>query len=193
MQHCAINETEDAEKRDTKRRNIFMDREWEKFKGGPAVAMKDRIHVTINAKGMILLNANVHRLLGKPTAVNLYFNRQRDQIAVEPAHPRLDLVFPVREKEPVFLHLRQSLLQTFRYQNAVHPGFHPGRDGPERSAAPRPFSNHDRRRLDPQRKNACVNKKTLRLPKQPGTPPFLWLQPPYFRKGSTFRRTTQFH
>ena len=102
MQHCAINETVVAG-RDTKRRNIFfMDREWEKFKGGPAVAMKDRIHVTINAKGMILLNANVHRLLGKPTAVNLYFNRQRDQIAVEPAHARLDLVFPVREKDPYF-------------------------------------------------------------------------------------------
>lgn len=37
--------------------------------------------------------------MGRPEAIHLYFNRQRDTIAVSPAaSPRLGDVFPVREK-----------------------------------------------------------------------------------------------
>ena len=61
--------------------------------------MRERIHVTMNKCGIILLNQNAHRLLGQPRAVNLYFNRKRDMIGVERAHERLELVFPVKQKD----------------------------------------------------------------------------------------------
>ena len=76
---------------------MTLDREYEKFKGGPTPQGRDRLHVTINSRGQILLNKAVHRELGSPAAINLYFNRPKDIIAIEPTHPRLPLVFPLRE------------------------------------------------------------------------------------------------
>lgn len=75
-----------------------LDREWEKFRGGPLAASRDRLHVTMNRSGRIYMNANTHRLLGRPAAVNLYFNRAKDSIALAPApSPRVPEVFPVTE------------------------------------------------------------------------------------------------
>ncbi len=72
-----------------------LDREWERFTGGPTPTVRDRIHVTMNANGKIYLNANTHRLLGRPTGVYLYFNRRKDAIALEPTGPRMPEAFPV--------------------------------------------------------------------------------------------------
>lgn len=73
-----------------------LDREWEKFRGGPVAASRDRLHVTMNRSGRIYMNANTHRLLGRPTSVYLYFNRAKDSIALAPApSPRVPEVFPV--------------------------------------------------------------------------------------------------
>ena len=80
-----------------------LDREWEKFTGGPFVAFQDRIHVTLDGKGKLLLNRNVHRLLGKPEAVMLYFNRKKDTIGISPAHARLAEAFPVRPSGESFV------------------------------------------------------------------------------------------
>ncbi len=77
---------------------MSMEREWEKFKGGPTVAKQNRLHVTMDRKGVIFMNGNMHRVLGKPAAVALYYNREKDMIAVEPANPRLEQNFPVRQK-----------------------------------------------------------------------------------------------
>lgn len=76
-----------------------MDREWEKFRGGPTQATRDRMHVTLSRRGLIYMNANTYRLLGRPTGVYLYFNRAKDSIAVEPASPRLPETFPVRRRQ----------------------------------------------------------------------------------------------
>jgi hypothetical protein len=75
-----------------------LDREWEKFNGGPTQSLRDRLHVTLSKKGIILMNRNAHRLIGKPEGVNLYYHRKTDTIAIEPAHARLPLVFPVKER-----------------------------------------------------------------------------------------------
>lgn len=78
---------------------MVLDREWEKFKGGPTQALEERVHVTINGKGHLYFNSNAYRLIGRPEAVHLYFNRQRDTIAVSPAaSARLNDAFPVKEK-----------------------------------------------------------------------------------------------
>lgn len=72
-----------------------MDREFERFHGGPNEAASKRIHVTISPAKLILLNRNVYHLLGKPAAVYLNYSRTRDIIAIEPASPRLPESFPV--------------------------------------------------------------------------------------------------
>lgn len=74
-----------------------LDRKYEKFRGGPTIAKTDRVYSTINKRGMIFLNANLHRMVGKPGAVYLYFNREKDHIVLEPTSPRLPEAFPVRE------------------------------------------------------------------------------------------------
>jgi hypothetical protein len=54
------------------------------------------MHVTLSALGVIYLNRNTHRLMGKPAAVELYYSRQRDTIAIKPGSPRIDDNFPVK-------------------------------------------------------------------------------------------------
>lgn len=79
-----------------------MDREFEKFRGGPTQSTSDRIHVTINKENVIGMNDNLYRMLGKPLAVYLYFSRVKDIIAIEPvSSPRLPESFPVKEKNSV--------------------------------------------------------------------------------------------
>jgi len=82
---------------------MLLDRQFEKFIGGPTVASRDRMHVTISHKGLIYLNANTHRMLGRPVAANLYFNRVKDQIALEPTSARLPGVFPIHVKHEGFI------------------------------------------------------------------------------------------
>lgn len=70
---------------------------WERFDGGPVRSHKERVHITLSDRSVIFMNRNLHWLIGRPTAVNLYYNRDLNQIAIEAANPRLPNVFPVRE------------------------------------------------------------------------------------------------
>ncbi|MEP7076332.1 MAG: hypothetical protein ABI878_11035 [Acidobacteriota bacterium] len=72
-----------------------MDREFEKFAGGPNEAIAKRIHVTITPAKLIRLNRNMYEQMGKPSAVHLGYSRTRDVIAIEEASPRLSDSFPV--------------------------------------------------------------------------------------------------
>lgn len=62
-----------------------IDRQCEKFMGGPTVAYRERVHVTLGRGGKIFLNAKAHGMMGRPGAVFLYFNRQKDMIVLEPS------------------------------------------------------------------------------------------------------------
>lgn len=74
-----------------------MEREFEKFRGGPTQDPAQRIHVTINKDNVIGLNRNCYHLLGKPPAVYLYFSRGKDVIAIEPTpNARSSEAFPVK-------------------------------------------------------------------------------------------------
>ena len=64
-----------------------MDRDFEKFHGGPTEAASKRMHVTISPAHL--------NLLGRPAAVYLHYSRTRDVIALEPSSPRLPESFPV--------------------------------------------------------------------------------------------------
>lgn len=75
---------------------MALERDFEKFTGGPVIATRDRMHVTLSALGVIYLNQNTHRLLGNPAAAALYYSREKDTIAIEPASPRQEQNFPVK-------------------------------------------------------------------------------------------------
>ena len=60
-----------------------LDRQCEKFMGGPTVPFRERAHVTINWKGAIFLNQKAHAMMGRPLAVYLYYNREKDMIILE--------------------------------------------------------------------------------------------------------------
>ena len=75
-----------------------LERHFEKFTAGPTVAKQKRIRVTLRPDGVIYLNANMYRILGKPEAVALYYSRDADTIAIQPANPRIEEHFPLLPK-----------------------------------------------------------------------------------------------
>ncbi|MBK9155718.1 MAG: hypothetical protein IPM25_16175 [Chloracidobacterium sp.] len=69
----------------------------EKFMGGPTPSTYDRLHVTINRAGLIRLNDNCYRLLGRPPAFYLYYSKEDNVIALEPVHSAsAPAAFPVK-------------------------------------------------------------------------------------------------
>ena len=77
---------------------MTLERNWEKFNGGPALSVRsarETLRVTINQKGLIYMNARAYQALGRPKAVAIYYNREDDAIALEPAYPRFIQNFPV--------------------------------------------------------------------------------------------------
>ena len=56
-----------------------------------------RLHVSMCRRGIIYLNQTVYRMMGGPAAVRLYYNRERDQIALQPSIERVAISFPVRQ------------------------------------------------------------------------------------------------
>jgi len=78
---------------------MTLDKEWEKFRGGPANRVGEEVRVTINKRGMIYLNTKAHKAIGSPAAVAIYYNREADSIALEPAYPRFVENFKVVKKQ----------------------------------------------------------------------------------------------
>ena len=62
----------------------ILDRQCEKFMGGPTKPYRERVHVTIKSSGAIFLNQKAHKMMGRPLAVYLYYNRPKDMIVLEP-------------------------------------------------------------------------------------------------------------
>jgi hypothetical protein len=71
-----------------------LNTEWEKFEGGPIAATQDRMHITINDKGVIFLNGNAYKFFGRPPAVNLYYNRVKNVMRWNPQMRIWPKVFP---------------------------------------------------------------------------------------------------
>jgi hypothetical protein len=79
----------------------MLERNFEKFHGGPAARLGQMAEprVTINRRSLIYLNRKAYELLGSPKAVALYYSREDDSIAIEPAYPRFAENFPVISKQ----------------------------------------------------------------------------------------------
>jgi hypothetical protein len=51
--------------------------------GGPTLPFQERVHITLDGKGRIFLNQKAHKMMGRPLAVYLYYNRSKDMIILE--------------------------------------------------------------------------------------------------------------
>lgn len=111
---------------------MAFDRAWQRFNGGPNESLKSRVHVTINRFGNVLLNQRAFERLGRPEAVNLYYNPDLDSIGLESASPRLPQAFPIKAQgkaggwrinaAPFLRHFGIQLDKTYRFINPRFQG-----------------------------------------------------------------------
>jgi len=76
-----------------------MYRRWNEFQGAPNKYRKDPPHVTLNEKGVILLNKIAFESFGSPNAVTLLYDRTNGVIGLKPAEPDAPNAFPVKGKQ----------------------------------------------------------------------------------------------
>lgn len=72
---------------------------WEVFDDGPTLPFEERVHVTLNYKNVIHLNATVFERLGKPEAAVLMFDKVNSVIGINPAPATLPNAFRLKEKK----------------------------------------------------------------------------------------------
>ena len=116
---------------------MVMDKEWEKFHGGPTAPRDKRMHAAVTRQGQIVINENIFRLIGKPDAVYIYFNRARKQIALESTSARFSEAFPVKpmktsgyriQAAPFMRHHGIRITERLKFARPdLGPGGHPGR------------------------------------------------------------------
>lgn len=79
-----------------------MARHWERFMEGPFIPSRGRMHVTLNRKGVFLMNQNAYEALGKPKAVVLFFERATSMIGISREHERLRESFPMNLRQDMY-------------------------------------------------------------------------------------------
>ena len=72
---------------------------WTEFQGGPNRARRDEARVTLNSRGVMLLNKMAYEVLGMPAAVKLLYDEDRRVIALKPEDIRRNNAFPVKQKD----------------------------------------------------------------------------------------------
>lgn len=77
-----------------------MDRDFERFRGGPNEALQSRVYVTLSPTRNIVLNRNAYERFGRPGAVRFYYSRKRDCIGLERVSPHFNDAFPVVPNGP---------------------------------------------------------------------------------------------
>ena len=77
---------------------MIIIRDWEEFDGGPSEQRRRRMYVTLNKRGMILINNGMFAAMGNPEAALLLYDRRNKTIGVRPAEAGAKKAFPVRQK-----------------------------------------------------------------------------------------------
>jgi len=76
-----------------------MSRKWLDFEGAPNRSSADKLRVTLNNKGVILLNDKAYQALDTPAAVTLHYDEYERIIGLKPVDARHRNSFPLRHKE----------------------------------------------------------------------------------------------
>ena len=72
---------------------------WERFTAGPATPKNERLYVSINSSGLMLINRKMYEEFGAPDAAVLLFDRKNSVIGLCPAHRELKDAFPIKQKD----------------------------------------------------------------------------------------------
>lgn len=72
---------------------------WERYTAGPPPPKSDRLYVSLNPRGIILLNRRIYDQFGAPEFVVLLFDRQQNMIGLSPSHADVKDAFPVRARD----------------------------------------------------------------------------------------------
>jgi hypothetical protein len=75
-----------------------MIRKWTEYESGPRTVMRDRVHVTLNPRGVILLNGKAYEMIGSPEAVVLLYDERYSVIGLNPATGNIRNAFPLAQK-----------------------------------------------------------------------------------------------
>ncbi len=71
-------------------------RNWQMFQGAPNRLGWGGPRVTLNSRGVLLINAKGYEALGSPEAVEIGFDHANATIGLRPSDPRRTNAFPVR-------------------------------------------------------------------------------------------------
>jgi hypothetical protein len=75
-----------------------MKRRWLDFEKRPNRTSIGEVRVTLNERGLILLNAKAFSALGRPGAATLHYDEDERIIGIRPAEARLRSAFPLKKK-----------------------------------------------------------------------------------------------
>lgn len=78
-----------------------MVREWKVFKGEPTAPIRDRLRVTLNPRGAILINRKAFEVMGRPEAAVLMYDERQQTIGLQPARVGEQYAFPLKRKDKV--------------------------------------------------------------------------------------------
>ena len=72
--------------------------QWEHFEAGPNTPAEERVYVSLNGKGQILLSTKAVEALGTPAAVALFFSKPSSKIGIRAARPIDKGAFPLKPR-----------------------------------------------------------------------------------------------
>ena len=72
---------------------------WKEFKGKPNRMRLDEPRVTLNKKGIFLLNKAAFEALGEPSVVKLFFDQRSNAVGIAKTEPIYENAFPVKPKD----------------------------------------------------------------------------------------------
>jgi hypothetical protein len=75
-----------------------MARKWTVYQGGPNNGERLAVRVTLNSRGVILLNKAAYECMGSPGAVELMFDEEEGVIGLKPKDLRHQNAFPLKGK-----------------------------------------------------------------------------------------------
>ena len=76
-----------------------MSERWTEFQGGPNRSGRDEARVTLNGRGVLLMNKTAFEALGSPAAVKLSYEEDRRVIGLKPHDTRKANAFPVKQRD----------------------------------------------------------------------------------------------
>ena len=74
-------------------------RNWEEFRGKPNRVNRDALRVTLNKKGIFLLNKAAFEALGQPEAVKLFHDERNNAVGIAKSGADPENAFPVKQKD----------------------------------------------------------------------------------------------